>query len=232
MHTSTPVAAMRDSPSRLTWADQANSGEFIPKEALDLEKEYGGFSINTDFLLCSNSRTYGEANNGCSKEKGFGRGESHARAKLASIQPRIPSHQEQVGSFAFQQNTQVHPSSTIASKNHMLSAMPPSNISFACPSDVVAIQQITQTNSKFTGSKTIGSVVSQQNQLATHRHLAVDASAAQKPSLWPHSTLLPPKAQVAPLMDPHAIGPSSLWSASEYSHGPHLAFCNSAKPPH
>ncbi|KAA8538282.1 hypothetical protein F0562_027895 [Nyssa sinensis] len=174
---------MRDSPSRLTWADQANSGEFIPKEALDLEEEYGGFSVNTDFLLCSNNHSHGEATNGRSKEKGFGRGESHACTKLASIQPHNPSCQEQIDFFAFQQNTRVHPSSTVAGQNHVLSATPPSNINFACPSDAVAIQQITQTKSKTIGCKTIGSVVSQLNQLATHKHLAVDASTAQKPSL-------------------------------------------------
>ncbi|KAA8550025.1 hypothetical protein F0562_001709 [Nyssa sinensis] len=99
MHTSTPVAAIRDSPLRLTWADQAHSGEFIPKKALDLEEKYGGFSVNTDFLLRSNSHSHGEANNGRSKEKGFGR-------------------------------------------------------------------------------------VSQLNQLATHRHLAINASVVQKPFLW------------------------------------------------
>ncbi|KAA8519133.1 hypothetical protein F0562_013393 [Nyssa sinensis] len=43
VYASTPVAAMPDSPARLTWADQASSGEFIPKEALDLEEEYRWF---------------------------------------------------------------------------------------------------------------------------------------------------------------------------------------------
>ncbi|KAA8521354.1 hypothetical protein F0562_012027 [Nyssa sinensis] len=32
-------------------ADQASSGEFIPKEALDLEEEYCGFSVNSEFLF-------------------------------------------------------------------------------------------------------------------------------------------------------------------------------------
>ncbi|KAA8542886.1 hypothetical protein F0562_024038 [Nyssa sinensis] len=51
VYASTPVAAMHDSLTRLTWADQASSGEFIPKEALDLEEEYGGFSVNSEFLF-------------------------------------------------------------------------------------------------------------------------------------------------------------------------------------
>ncbi|KAA8525795.1 hypothetical protein F0562_007650 [Nyssa sinensis] len=51
VYASTPVAAMPDSPARLTWVDQASSGEFIPKEALDLEEEYGGFSVNSEFLF-------------------------------------------------------------------------------------------------------------------------------------------------------------------------------------
>ncbi|KAA8529749.1 hypothetical protein F0562_034151 [Nyssa sinensis] len=51
VNASTLVAAMHDSLARLTWVDQASSGEFIPKEALDLEEEYGGFSINSEFLF-------------------------------------------------------------------------------------------------------------------------------------------------------------------------------------
>ncbi|KAA8525790.1 hypothetical protein F0562_007645 [Nyssa sinensis] len=48
--TNNPVVAARDSPSRLTWADQASSGEFIPQEALELEEEYGWFLVNPDLL--------------------------------------------------------------------------------------------------------------------------------------------------------------------------------------
>ncbi|KAA8521353.1 hypothetical protein F0562_012028 [Nyssa sinensis] len=61
-----PVAAVRDSPSRLTWADQASSGEFIPKEALDLEEEYGGFSVNPDFLHCVDAHPHGISKYGVS----------------------------------------------------------------------------------------------------------------------------------------------------------------------
>ncbi|KAA8521344.1 hypothetical protein F0562_012018 [Nyssa sinensis] len=49
----TPIVATHDSPMRLTWADQGSSGEFIPREALELEEDYGGFTISTDFLRCS-----------------------------------------------------------------------------------------------------------------------------------------------------------------------------------
>ncbi|KAA8529762.1 hypothetical protein F0562_034138 [Nyssa sinensis] len=66
VYASTPVAALDNSPSRLTWADQASSGEFIPKKALDLEEEYGGFSVNSDFLIESvNQSTEEVINGGC-----------------------------------------------------------------------------------------------------------------------------------------------------------------------
>ncbi|KAA8544607.1 hypothetical protein F0562_022622 [Nyssa sinensis] len=39
------------SDSHAQGATTASSGEFIPKEALDLEEEYGGFSVNSEFLF-------------------------------------------------------------------------------------------------------------------------------------------------------------------------------------
>ncbi|KAA8534667.1 hypothetical protein F0562_032184 [Nyssa sinensis] len=40
-----------DTPSKLSWADQTNNGEFIPKEVLELEAEYEGFSLMLIFYL-------------------------------------------------------------------------------------------------------------------------------------------------------------------------------------
>ncbi|KAA8531328.1 hypothetical protein F0562_006037 [Nyssa sinensis] len=100
MYTSPPI--VRDSPSRLTWADQANSSEFIPKEALDLEEEYGEFSINPDFLLCSDDHSHGDTSNGRSKVEGSGRGSDLALIQSFSspkklippiVQPRQTPHQ-------------------------------------------------------------------------------------------------------------------------------------------
>ncbi|KAA8529757.1 hypothetical protein F0562_034143 [Nyssa sinensis] len=60
VYASTPVAAMHDSPTRLTWADQASSGEFIPKEALDLEEEGGSETseCRTRSKLATGQKTY------------------------------------------------------------------------------------------------------------------------------------------------------------------------------
>ncbi|KAA8546952.1 hypothetical protein F0562_003381 [Nyssa sinensis] len=38
-------------PLLLSWANLADSGEYIAKEALELEKNYGGFTLNSDFLI-------------------------------------------------------------------------------------------------------------------------------------------------------------------------------------
>ncbi|KAA8525796.1 hypothetical protein F0562_007651 [Nyssa sinensis] len=84
----TPIVAVRDSLSRLTWADQASSGEFIPKEALELEEDYGGFSVNPDFLRCSD--VHGDTNNGGYKKRGPGRGEVQARVERASTHLSYP----------------------------------------------------------------------------------------------------------------------------------------------
>ncbi|KAA8546899.1 hypothetical protein F0562_003328 [Nyssa sinensis] len=43
------------SPVRLSWAEQADSSQFIPKEALVLEEDYGGFSVNTNFLYANDT---------------------------------------------------------------------------------------------------------------------------------------------------------------------------------
>ncbi|KAA8537207.1 hypothetical protein F0562_029661 [Nyssa sinensis] len=80
------VVAVRDSPSRLTWADQASNGDFIPKEALDVEEEYGGFSANSDFLLYVDAQLHGTSDYEGSTKGGTGRGELPVRAKLASSQ--------------------------------------------------------------------------------------------------------------------------------------------------
>ncbi|KAA8535789.1 hypothetical protein F0562_030777 [Nyssa sinensis] len=125
MYTSTLVVAMRDSPSRLSWADQANSREFIPKEALDLEEEYGGFSVNPDFLLGSDAHSYSEANNGHSKEEGSGRGELHTRAIVPS--PTATANDAcPLVAIAFQQNTSAKSNSigTVASQPNTLVTQP------------------------------------------------------------------------------------------------------------
>ncbi|KAA8514756.1 hypothetical protein F0562_017935 [Nyssa sinensis] len=70
VYASTPVATLHNSPSRLTWAKQVSSGEFIPKEALHLEEEYGGFSVNSDFLIDSINQYTEEVINGGSNTDG------------------------------------------------------------------------------------------------------------------------------------------------------------------
>ncbi|KAA8550032.1 hypothetical protein F0562_001716 [Nyssa sinensis] len=37
--------------ARMPSASHEDSGEYIPKEALELEKDYGGFTLNSDFLI-------------------------------------------------------------------------------------------------------------------------------------------------------------------------------------
>ncbi|KAA8521348.1 hypothetical protein F0562_012033 [Nyssa sinensis] len=88
----TPIVAVRDSLVRLTWADQASSGEFIPREALELEEDYGGFMISTDFLCCSD--VHGDTNQGRRKMGSLGRGEAGARAEHAVGHLFYPPHHQ------------------------------------------------------------------------------------------------------------------------------------------
>ncbi|KAA8517831.1 hypothetical protein F0562_015304 [Nyssa sinensis] len=48
--TAYPCSESAGSPTLPSWANLADSGEYIPKEALQLEKDYGGFTLNSDFL--------------------------------------------------------------------------------------------------------------------------------------------------------------------------------------
>ncbi|KAA8524184.1 hypothetical protein F0562_010385 [Nyssa sinensis] len=153
MYTSPPV--VRDSPSRLTWADQANIGEFIPKEALDLEEEYGRFLVNPDFLLCLDDHSHGATSNSHSQVEGSSRGELHARTK----------------------------------RNHVLATMPSPIANDACPLVAVAFQHNMQANSNLRGT-----VASQANKLVTHRHMVVDALAAQKATVRLTMPSTPPYA--------------------------------------
>ncbi|KAA8534653.1 hypothetical protein F0562_032170 [Nyssa sinensis] len=95
VYASTPIAALHNSPSRLTWADQASSEEFIPKEALDLEEEYGGFSVNSDFLIESVNQSTEEGVNRGSNTGGAKQGEFCTRSKPATIKKCNPSNQAQ-----------------------------------------------------------------------------------------------------------------------------------------
>ncbi|KAA8538292.1 hypothetical protein F0562_027885 [Nyssa sinensis] len=49
--TACPQSEFASSPSLLSWANLVDSGEYIPKEALELEKDYRGFTLNSDFLI-------------------------------------------------------------------------------------------------------------------------------------------------------------------------------------
>ncbi|KAA8538862.1 hypothetical protein F0562_025554 [Nyssa sinensis] len=95
VHASTSVAVLHNSPSRLTWAEQASSGEFIPKEALDLEEEYGGFSVNSDFLIDSVNQYTEEVINGGSNTDGAERGECCTCSKPATVKKCKHSNQAQ-----------------------------------------------------------------------------------------------------------------------------------------
>ncbi|KAA8550037.1 hypothetical protein F0562_001721 [Nyssa sinensis] len=86
---------MHDSPSRLSWADQANSGEFIPKEALDLEEEYGGFFVNSNFLFGSDNHFTDESINGGSNVGGSGKAKWRTRSKPTNGYKAYPSVQQQ-----------------------------------------------------------------------------------------------------------------------------------------
>ncbi|KAA8546949.1 hypothetical protein F0562_003378 [Nyssa sinensis] len=114
--TNTPVVVESDSPSRLTWAGRASSGEFIPQEALELEEEYGGFSVNPNFLHCSVNHSHGETNNGGGTKGSHVRGELHASVELASTHraylrmPQAQSDCQQASTVArpnLSQNTQA-----------------------------------------------------------------------------------------------------------------------------
>ncbi|KAA8544602.1 hypothetical protein F0562_022627 [Nyssa sinensis] len=95
VYASTPVVALHNSPSRLTWAEQASSGEFIPKEALDLEEEYGGFSVNSNFLIDSVNQYTEEVINGGSNTDGAEKGECCTRSKPAIVKKYNHSNQAQ-----------------------------------------------------------------------------------------------------------------------------------------
>ncbi|KAA8529763.1 hypothetical protein F0562_034137 [Nyssa sinensis] len=80
-----PRSESAGSPSFLSWANFVDSGEYIPKEALGLEKNYGGFTLNSKFLInqCAaprRSSLYGRQEG----RRSSGRGEWTARNMDAS----------------------------------------------------------------------------------------------------------------------------------------------------
>ncbi|KAA8544603.1 hypothetical protein F0562_022626 [Nyssa sinensis] len=80
-----PRSKSAGSPFLLSWANLADSGEYIPKEALELEKDYGGFTLNFDFLI--NQCVAPRRSSPKDKREGrrnSGRGEWNARSMGAS----------------------------------------------------------------------------------------------------------------------------------------------------
>ncbi|KAA8517417.1 hypothetical protein F0562_017710 [Nyssa sinensis] len=123
VYASTPVAAMPDSPARLTWADQASSGEFIPKEALDLEEEYGGFSVNSEFLFSQDNHFPEVSINGGYNTGGSETGECHIRSRLVTGKKPYSVVQPQQSRFpAIRRVTVQPPATTIAIQPHTQSA--------------------------------------------------------------------------------------------------------------
>ncbi|KAA8524191.1 hypothetical protein F0562_010378 [Nyssa sinensis] len=113
VYASTPIAAMHDSPSRLTLADQASSGEFIPKEALDLEEEYGGFSVNSDFLIDSVNQYTKEIINGGSNTGGAEKGKCCTLSKPVTIKKFNPSNQAQQSRSPTASKVTVQPTASL-----------------------------------------------------------------------------------------------------------------------
>ncbi|KAA8521350.1 hypothetical protein F0562_012031 [Nyssa sinensis] len=181
-------------PVRLTWADQANSGESISKEALDLEKEYGGFLVNPDFLLCIDNHFHGDAKNGGSKKGGLDKGELHARSYIYEYPKSYPSRH------------------TSSSESWLAQAQ------FGCSPTVVAFQLNTQP-SLFSPART---VAIQPKQIAPHSRMVAGAPAAQQPIVLldlPHvqSALVhrnsANKATISPTMHAPPAVPHSHMSA-------------------
>ncbi|KAA8538291.1 hypothetical protein F0562_027886 [Nyssa sinensis] len=113
VYANTPVAAMHHSPTRLTWADQASSVEFIPKEALDLEEEYCGFSVNSESLLGQDNHFPEVSINGGYNTGGSETGECRTRSKLATGKKPYSAIQPQQSRFPAIRKVTVQPLATI-----------------------------------------------------------------------------------------------------------------------
>ncbi|KAA8531333.1 hypothetical protein F0562_006042 [Nyssa sinensis] len=125
VYASTPVAVMPDSPARLTWADQASSGEFIPKEALDLEEEYGGFSVNSEFIFGQDNHFPEVSINEGYNTGGSKTGECRTRSKLATGKKPYSAVQPQQSRFlAIRKVTVQPPATTVAIQPHTQKADP------------------------------------------------------------------------------------------------------------
>ncbi|KAA8542878.1 hypothetical protein F0562_024030 [Nyssa sinensis] len=110
---------MPDSPARLTWTDQASSGEFIPKEALDLEEEYGGFSVNSEFLFGQGNHFPEVSINGGYNTGGSETDECRTRSKLATGKKPYSAVQPQQSRFpAISKVTIQPPATTVAIQPH------------------------------------------------------------------------------------------------------------------
>ncbi|KAA8517832.1 hypothetical protein F0562_015303 [Nyssa sinensis] len=119
VYASTLVVAMPDSPTRLTRADQASSGEFIPKVALDLEEEYGGFLVNSEFLFGQDNHFPKVSINGGYNTGGFETGECRTRSKLATGKKPYTAVQPQQSRFpAIRKVTVQPPATTVAIQTH------------------------------------------------------------------------------------------------------------------
>ncbi|KAA8544604.1 hypothetical protein F0562_022625 [Nyssa sinensis] len=120
VYVNTLVVSVHDSPLRLTWADQASSGEFIPNDALDLEEECGGFSVNPNFLLCTDNLFHGDSNYGGSR---LAQAQSDCFDKAYTSTPLV-TFQAPTSSVAFQQHKQVNLSSTVDKSSQMQPGLP------------------------------------------------------------------------------------------------------------
>ncbi|KAA8538278.1 hypothetical protein F0562_027899 [Nyssa sinensis] len=110
-----PGSDTTDTPSMLSWANLANSGDYIPKEALDLEKEYGGFSLNTDFLVNPSVTPSRSSLNGGRGEgrHNSGRGEWHARPMSAGMAPLVQNVCDTFASLSLPLRKAVAPPSSV-----------------------------------------------------------------------------------------------------------------------
>ncbi|KAA8517410.1 hypothetical protein F0562_017703 [Nyssa sinensis] len=119
VYASTPAVAMPDSPAKLTWADQASSGEFIPKEALDLEEEYDGFSVNSEFLFGQDNHFRKVSINGGYNTGGSETGECRTGSRLATGKKPYSTVQPQQSRFPAIRKVTVQPlATTVAIQPH------------------------------------------------------------------------------------------------------------------
>ncbi|KAA8542877.1 hypothetical protein F0562_024029 [Nyssa sinensis] len=94
-------------------ATVASSGEFIPKEALDLEEEYGGFLVNSEFLFRQGNHFPEVSINGGYNTGGSETGECRTRSKLATGKKPYSAVQPQQSRFPTIRKVTVQPPVTI-----------------------------------------------------------------------------------------------------------------------